>query len=76
VLKLKTKEFNSLTRSLTPPTVPITCEDFTNFGLHLCTRVDLDARQLYRLVGIGLSNFEVEGDLEPDDASLMNLLGA
>ncbi|MEZ2347011.1 DNA polymerase IV [Terriglobus sp. RCC_193] len=66
VLKLKTKEFNSLTRSLTPPTVPMTCEDFTNLGLHLCTRVDFDARQLYRLVGIGLSNFEVEGGVIPE----------
>lgn len=39
-------------------------ELLTNFGLHLCTRVDLDARQLYRLVGIGLSNFDVEGNVE------------
>jgi DNA polymerase IV len=76
VLKLKTKEFNSLTRSVTPPNVPMTCEDFANFGLHLCTRVDLDARQLYRLVGIGLSNFEIEGDVEPEAAPLMHLLDA
>jgi DNA polymerase-4 len=72
VLKLKTKEFNSLTRSLTPPNVPVTCEGFTNFGLHLCTRVGLDTRQLYRLVGIGLSNFEVEGDVEPENATLID----
>jgi DNA polymerase-4 len=74
VLKLKTKEFSSLTRSLTPPSVPITCEDFTDLGLHLCSRVDLDARQLYRLVGIGLSNFEVEGDVEPETAALIDSL--
>ena len=60
VLKLKTKEFTSITRSVTPPSVPMTREDFTNYGLHLCTRVGLDTRQLYRLVGIGLSNFEVD----------------
>ncbi|MBB5062485.1 DNA polymerase IV [Granulicella mallensis] len=76
VLKLKTKEFNSLTRSLTPPNVPITREDFTGFGLHLCSRVDLDARQLYRLVGIGLSNFEVEGDVEHDVAPLIDSPGS
>jgi DNA polymerase IV len=75
VLKLKTKEFNSLTRSVTPPSVPITSEDFTNLGLHLCSRVDLDARQFYRLVGIGLSNFEVEGDVEPEAAPLIESLG-
>jgi DNA polymerase-4 len=75
VLKLKTKEFNSLTRSLTPPNVPITCEDFTDLGLHLCSRVELDERQLYRLVGIGMSNFEVEGDVE-SDSPLSDLLHA
>ncbi len=53
----------------------MTCEDLTNFGLHLCTRVDLDARQLYRLVGIGLSNFEIEGDVEPEISPLIDLLG-
>jgi DNA polymerase IV len=75
VVKLKTKEFSSLTRSVTPSIVPMTCEDFTNFGLHLCTRVELGARQLYRLVGIGLSNFEIEGDAEPH-APLIDLLSA
>ena len=75
VLKLKTKEFNSLTRSVTPPNVPMTSEDFTNLGLHLCSRIDLDVRQLYRLVGIGLSNFELEGDVEPEAAPLIELLG-
>jgi DNA polymerase IV len=75
VLKLKTKEFNSLTRSVTPLNVPMTSEDFTNLGLHLCSRVDLDVQQLYRLVGIGLSNFEVEGDVEPEAAPLIELLG-
>ena len=75
VLKLKTKEFNSLTRSITPQNVPLTCEEFTNFGLQLCSRVDLDVRQLYRLVGIGLSNFEIEGVVERQGASLIDLLG-
>jgi DNA polymerase-4 len=75
VLKLKTKEFNSLTRSLTPRVAPMTCEDFASWGLHLCTRVDLDARQLYRLVGIGLSNFEIEGGTEPE-APLTELLSS
>jgi len=74
VLKLKTKEFNSLTRSLTPPTIPMTCEDFINLGLQLCSRVDLDEQQLYRLVGIGLSNFEFERDLEPSATPLVELL--
>jgi DNA polymerase-4 len=75
VLKLKTKEFSSFTRSVTPLNLPMTCEDFTNLGLQLCARVDLDSRQLYRLVGIGLSNFEVEGNVEPTAATLIDLPG-
>jgi DNA polymerase-4 len=60
VLKLKTKEFHSLTRSLTPPVRPSSCKEFTAIGLRLCERVSLEAKQLYRLVGIGLSNFEMD----------------
>ena len=60
VLKLKTKQFSTLTRSLTPAVMPSTLEDFTNVALSLCERVDLDPRQLFRLVGVGLSNFQVE----------------
>lgn len=38
----------------------MTYEDFTDLGLLLCNRVDLHARQLYRWVGTGLSNFETD----------------
>jgi DNA polymerase-4 len=57
VLKLKTKEFTSLTRSLTPPAPPASCDEFTGLALALCERVELGSRQLFRLVGVGLSNF-------------------
>lgn len=60
VLKLKTKEFNTLTRSLTPPVLPTTLEDFTAIALSLRERVDMAPTQLFRLVGIGLSNFQVD----------------
>jgi DNA polymerase-4 len=60
VLKLKTKEFTSLTRSLTPSEPILSCEIFTEIALSLCQRVDLPARQLYRLVGVGLSNFQLD----------------
>jgi DNA polymerase-4 len=60
VLKLKTKEFNTLTRSLTPQAMPTSEEEFANLAVSLCDRVDLDAAQLFRLVGVGLSNFQVE----------------
>jgi DNA polymerase-4 len=63
VLKLKTSEFNILTRSHTPSSPPSSCEELTNIALLLRERVDLGPQQRYRLVGIGLSNFR-----EPDDA--------
>jgi DNA polymerase IV len=62
VLKLKTKEFSSLTRSLTPSQPITNCETLTEIALGLCQRVDLPDRQLYRLVGVGLSNFQLDED--------------
>src|SRR5262245_37503372 len=61
VLKLRTSEFHILTRSHTPPSPPSSCEELINIALSLRQRVDLSSQQLYRLVGVGLSNFrEVE----------------
>ena len=57
VLKLKTKEFNSLTRSLTPPPPPSSYEEFETVTLRLRERVKLGSQQLYRLVGVSLCNF-------------------
>jgi DNA polymerase-4 len=57
VLKLKTSDFRILTRSLTPPSPPASCDELTGIALSLRERVSLGARQLYRLVGVGLSNF-------------------
>jgi len=68
VLKLKTSDFRILTRSLTPPSPPATCDDLTSIALSLRDRVNLGPKQLYRLVGVGLSNFydpqdEPQGEL-------------
>jgi DNA polymerase-4 len=71
VLKLKTSEFNILTRSHTPTSPPSTCEELTNIALSLRERVDLGPQQRFRLVGVGLSNFrEPEGkeDTSPQPA--------
>jgi len=62
VLKLKTREFNILTRSHTPASPPSSCEELTAIALGLRDRVQLHAEQLFRLVGVGLSNFH-----EPED---------
>ena len=58
VLKLKTKEFSTLTRSLTPTEMPGSAESLAAVALSLFDRVELGADQLFRLVGVGLSNFQ------------------
>jgi DNA polymerase-4 len=61
VLKLRTSEFNILTRSHTPP---------INIALSLRQRVDLSPQQLYRLVGVGLSNFREREDASTEEPAL------
>ncbi len=65
VLKLKTKEFNTHTRSHTPPVPPASCEELTTIALSLRERVDLGTGRLFRLVGVGLSNFRQTPPSEP-----------
>ena len=69
VLKLKTSEFNILTRSCTPPSPPASCEDVTEIALSLRERVELDCGQHFRLVGVGLSNLR-ESDDSPAQSAL------
>jgi DNA polymerase-4 len=57
ILKLKTSEFKILTRSYTPADPPSSCDELTRIALDLRRKVNLDSRQLFRLVGVGLSNF-------------------
>jgi len=65
VLKLKTKEFNTHTRSFTPPAPPGSCEELTAIALFLCERVNLGPARLFRLVGVGLSNFQETQHMDP-----------
>jgi DNA polymerase-4 len=58
VLKLKTSEFNILTRSHTPGSPPSSCDELTNIALSLGEKVNLAPRQKFRLVGVGLGNFQ------------------
>jgi DNA polymerase-4 len=61
VLKLKTSEFKILTRSHTPSAPPSSSEELTEIAVKLRERVDLGPKKRYRLVGVGLSNFQDEG---------------
>ena len=58
VRKLKTKEFLSFMRSLTPVTPVSSYEDLAGIALSLRERIELESSQLFRLVGVGLSNFQ------------------
>jgi len=65
VLKLKTSDFQNLTRSYTPAQPPASLEEFLALALPLLDRVDLPSRTRYRLVGIGLGNFRHADELPP-----------
>ena len=69
VLKLKTSDFNILTRSSTPSLPPGSCEELTNIALSLRERVGLDPGQHFRLIGVGLTNFR-----DPEDSSEQSAL--
>jgi DNA polymerase-4 len=58
VLKLKTSDFKILTRSHTPAVPPASCDELTSIALALRERVETDPQQRFRLVGVGLSNFQ------------------
>lgn len=57
VLKLKTDRFRILTRSQTNPNPPASAAELATMARLLCERVDLPAQTLYRLAGVGMSNF-------------------
>ena len=57
VLKLKTADFHTLTRSLTPSMRPRSAKDLADIACALRERVERPAGSRYRLVGVGLSGF-------------------
>ncbi|HEX7813698.1 MAG TPA: DNA polymerase IV [Dyella sp.] len=69
VLKLKTSDFQTLTRSLTPSIRPRSAEELADLACALRERVQRAEAELYRLVGVGLSgfveldSFSAQGDL-------------
>jgi DNA polymerase-4 len=61
VLKLKTSDFNVLTRSLTPPQPPRSLDEVSDLACALRERVALPSRTRFRLAGVGVAGF-VERD--------------
>jgi DNA polymerase IV len=62
ILKLKTSDFQNLTRSQTPSSPPSSCEQLTAIALVLRDHVRLGPQRRFRLVGVGLSNFRERED--------------
>lgn len=58
VLKLKTDRFRIVTRTLTLARAPASASDLAMVARQLAERVDLPSHTRYRLVGVGMSNFE------------------
>lgn len=65
VLKLKTREFRTLTRSYTPESPPTELAQFIAIAEALCARVGLPEHTRYRLIGVGLANFVTRDALAP-----------
>jgi DNA polymerase IV len=63
ILKLKTREFTTLTRSLTPTEMPKSANELVELAVSLFDRVDLGSSQLSRLADVGLSNSQIEAEL-------------
>jgi DNA polymerase-4 len=57
VLKLKTSDFHTLTRSLTPAQRPQSVTELADIACALRERVERPADSRYRLVGVGLAGF-------------------
>ncbi len=57
VLKLKTADFRTLTRSTTPGNCPASAQQLADIACELRSRITLPAHTLYRLVGVGMSGF-------------------
>lgn len=68
VLKLKTGDFQILTRSLTPPQPPASEQEVADIAAALRERVERSPATLYRLAGVGLSGFIDRDDFATQEA--------
>ncbi len=68
ILKLKTSDFQNLTRSLTPPRSPTSEQEVSEIAAGLRERVERPPTTLYRLVGVGLSGFIDRDDFATQEA--------
>ncbi len=70
-VKLRTPDFQTATRRITPPELPSSAQQLADLGVSLLDRFDFPPDARYRLVGVGVSNFLDEDEEEPSaEASL------
>jgi DNA polymerase-4 len=61
-VKLRTPDFKTATRQLSPPETPASGDDLASIGVSLLDRFDFPPDARFRLVGVGVSNFVDEED--------------
>jgi DNA polymerase-4 len=61
-VKLRTPDFRTATRQLSPPELPASGDDIARIGVTLLDRFDFAPDARFRLVGVGVSNFLDEDD--------------
>ena len=65
-VKLRTPDFQTATRQLSPPELPASGDDVARVAVALLDRFDFPVDARFRLVGVGVSNFlDEEDEAEP-----------
>jgi DNA polymerase-4 len=64
-VKLRTPDFKTATRRLTPESPPASADDLIAVALTLLERFDFPAGATFRLAGLGISNFDEQEGEEP-----------
>ena len=72
-VKLRTPDFQTATRQLSPPDLPASGEDIARIAVSLIDRFDFPADARFRLVGVGVSNFlDEEEEAAPEEPTLFH----
>jgi DNA polymerase IV len=70
-VKLRTPDFKTATRQLSPPDLPTSGDDVARVAVSLLDRFDFPREARFRLVGVGVSNFlDEEEEEEPREPTL------
>ena len=73
-VKLRTPDFKTATRQLSPPELPASGDDVARIAVALLDRFDFPPESKFRLVGVGVSNFLDEEEEEEAAATDSPLL--